>query len=186
HESRKVFDGMPVHNVMSWTALINGYVRGGGGQEREGLRLFGDMLLQGCVVPNCFTFSGVLKACASLPDFGFGEQVHGQTIKLGLSAIDCVGNGLVSVYARSGRMECARKCFDILFDKNLVSRSGVVDDASVEDLSFNSEQDPNRKIEYTSGGVSSFTYASLLSGAACIGTIGKGEQIHAMVVKMGF
>ncbi|CAJ2655413.1 unnamed protein product [Trifolium pratense] len=173
-ESRKVFDGMTDHNVMSWTALINGYVRGGGGQEREAMRLFSDMLLQGYVVPNYFTFSGVLKACASLPDFWFGEQVHGQTIKLGLSAIDCVGNGLVSVYARSGRMECARKCFDILFDKNLVSRSVVVDDASVEDLNFNSEQDPNRKIEYTS------------SGAACIGTIGKGEQIHAMVVKMGF
>ncbi|KAK2379461.1 pentatricopeptide repeat-containing protein, mitochondrial [Trifolium repens] len=186
HESRKVFDGMPNHNVMSWTALISGYVRGSGGQELEAMKLFSDMMTQGCVVPNCFTFSGVLKACASVPDFEFGQQVHGQTIKLGLSTIDCVGNGLVSVYARSGRMECARKCFDILFDKNLVSSSEVADDASVEDLNFNSEQDPNRKIEHTSSGVSPFTYASLLSGAASIGTIGKGEQIHAMVVKMGF
>ena len=186
-EARKVFDSMREHNVMSWTALINGYVRGGGGYEREAMRLFSDMLLQGCVAPNCFTFSGVLKACASLPDFGFGEQVQGQTIKLGLSAIDCVGNGLVSVYARSGRMESARKCFDVLFEKNLVSCSGIVGDASVKDSNLNSEQDMNPEIEYTgSGKVSSFTYASLLSGAACIGTIGKGEQIHAMVVKMGF
>ncbi|CAI8600572.1 unnamed protein product [Vicia faba] len=185
-DSRRVFDGITGHNVMSWTAVINGYVRGGGGQEWEAMRLFSDMMVQGCVAPNCFTFSGVLKACASLPDFGFGEQIHGQTIKLGLSEIDCVGNALVSVYARSGRMECARKCFDVLFEKNLVSCSGVVDDASVIDSNLNSEQDVNRQIDFTGNGASSFTYASLLSGAACIGTIGKGEQIHAMVVKMGF
>ncbi|CAL5211215.1 unnamed protein product [Lathyrus oleraceus] len=185
-DSRRVFDGMVDHNVMSWTALINGYVRGGGGQEREAMRLFSDMMLQGCVAPNCFTFSGVLKACASLPDFGFGEQIHGQSIKLGLSEIDCVGNGLVSLYARSGRTECAQKCFDVLFEKNLVLCSGVDDDASVKDSNLNSEQDLDRKIDYTGKGASSFTYASLLSGAACIGTIGKGEQIHARVVKMGF
>lgn len=185
-DSRKVFDGMSDHNVMSWTAIIAGYVRGGGGQEREALRLFSDMMLQGSVSPNCFTFSSVLKACASLPDFVFSEQVHGQTIKLDLSAVGCVGNGLVSVYARSGKMECACKCFDVLFEKNLISRNMVVDDASLKDLNLNSEQDLNRRIEYAGIGVSSFTYASLLSGAASIGRIGKGEQIHAMVVKTGF
>lgn len=182
-DSRKVFNGMSDHNVMSWTALISGYVRGGGQeQEREAIRLFCDML-QGSVTPNCFTFAGVLKACANLPDFGFGEQLHGQTIKLGLSAIDCVGNALVNMYARSGRMECARKCFDILFEKNLVSCSADVG-ASVKNL--NSEDALNSEIEYTGIGASSFAYASLLSGAACVGSIGKGEQIHALVVKLGF
>ncbi|XP_058759902.1 pentatricopeptide repeat-containing protein At3g49170, chloroplastic-like [Vicia villosa] len=185
-DSRRVFDRMADHNVMSWTAVINGYVRGGGGREWEALRLFSDMMVQGYVAPNCFTFSGVLKACASLSDFGFGEQIHGQTIKLGLSEIDCVGNGLVSLYARSGRMEYARKCFDVLFEKNLVLYSGVVDDASMKDTNLNSGQDLDRGIDYAGSGASLFTYASLLSGAACIGTIGKGEQIHAMVVKMGF
>lgn len=182
-DSGKVFNRMPDHNVMSWTALISGCVRGSG-REWEAIMLFRYMLLQGHVAPNCFTFSSVLKACANLPDFAFGQQLHGQTVKLGLSAVDCVGNSLVNMHARAGRVECARKCFNILFEKNLISCSAGFD-ASVKIL--NSEEGLNCEIEYT--GVvraSSFTFACLLSGAACIGTIGKGEQIHALVVKLGF
>ncbi|RDY04055.1 Pentatricopeptide repeat-containing protein, chloroplastic, partial [Mucuna pruriens] len=178
--SRKIFNSMPRHNVMSWTALISGYVQGR--QEQEAIKLFCNML-HGDVAPNCFTFSSVLKACANLPDFGFGKQLHGQTNKLGLSAINCVGNSLVNMYSRSGRMECAKKAFDILFEKNLISYNTVVD-ANAKEL--DSEESFNLQIEHSGIGASSFTYACLLSAAACIGTIGKGEQVHALVVKSGF
>ncbi|TKY68238.1 Pentatricopeptide repeat-containing protein [Spatholobus suberectus] len=178
--SRRIFDSMPRHNVMSWTALISGYVQGG--QEQEAIKLFCDML-HGHVAPNCFTFSSVLKACANLPDFGFGRQLHGRTIKLGLFAIDCVGNCLVNMYARSGRMECAQKAFNVLFEKNLILYNTAVD-ANAKEL--DSEESFNHEIEHTGIGATSFTYACLLSGAACIGTIGKGEQIHALIVKSGF
>ena len=179
-DSRKVFDRMPEHNIVSWTAVITGYVQGG--QEQEAVGLFIDMIC-GHVAPNCFTFSSVLKACANLPDFGLGEQLHGQTIKLGVSAVNCVGNSLVNIYARSGRMECARKCFDVLFEKNLISCQAVVD-PNAKNLS--SEGAFNHEIEGTGIGANSFTYACLLSGAACIGTISKGELIHARVLKSGF
>ncbi|KAL9298443.1 hypothetical protein ACSQ67_024339 [Phaseolus vulgaris] len=178
--SRKVFDSMPLHNVMSWTALISGYVQGR--KEQEAMKLFCNML-HGRVAPNCFTFSSVLKACATLPDFSFGKELHGQTIKLGLSAINCVGNSLINMYARSGRTDCARKAFDILFEKNLISHSTDID-ANAKEL--DSEESFNHDTEHTAIGASSFTYACLLSGAACLGTIGKGEQIHALVVKSGF
>ena len=42
------------------------------------------------------------------------------------------------------------------------------------------------EIEDTGIGASAFTFASLLSGAASIGAVGKGEQIHARVLKSGF
>ncbi|KAI4295334.1 hypothetical protein L6164_035390 [Bauhinia variegata] len=181
--SRKVFNRMPNHNVMSWTAIITGYVQGSG-QDKEALRLFCDML-QGHVAPNHFTFSSVLKACANLPDLHFGEQLHAQVVKLGLSSINCVGNSLINMYARSGKMECARKSFDILFENNLVSHSTFVD-AYVNDLNSEGAFESFGNLEDTGIGVNSFTFASLLSGAACIGTIGKGEQVHALVIKSGF
>ncbi|KAK7283816.1 hypothetical protein RIF29_13562 [Crotalaria pallida] len=181
-DSRKVFDRMPERNVVSWTALIAGYAQGSG-REREAVKLFCDMMNQGHVAPNCFTFSGVLKACVNLNDFGFGEQLHSQTIKLGLDAVNCVGNSLVNMYARSGRMECARESFDILFAKNLILLD-VDADENVENL--NSEEAFNHDMENTGIGANAFTYACLLSGAACIGSIGKGEQIHAQVMKSGY
>lgn len=181
--SRKVFDSIPDHNVMSWTALITGYVQGDG-QDLEAINLFCDML-QGHVAPNHFTFSGVLKACANLPDLRFGEQLHALTVKLGLSAVNCVGNSLINMYARSGRMDCARKSFEILFEKNLISYNTIVD-AYAKNLNSEEAFEFFHEIEHTGIGANSFTFASLLSGAASIGAIGKGEQIHARVLKSGF
>lgn len=182
--SRRAFDGMPNHNVMSWTALITGYVQGDG-QDEEAINLFCDMMLQGQVAPNHFTFSSVLKACANLSDVCFGEQLHAQTVKLGLSSVNCVGNSLINMYSRSGRTECARKSFDILFEKNLVSYNTIVD-AYAKNLNSEEAFEFFHEIEHTGIGANSFTFASLLSGAASIGAIGKGEQIHGRVLKSGF
>ncbi|KAG5044561.1 hypothetical protein JHK87_008476 [Glycine soja] len=179
--ARIVFDKMLHKNLVTWTLMITRYVQLGL-LEQEAIKLFCNML-HGHVAPNSFTFSSVLKACASLPDFGIGKQLHGQTIKLGLSTINCVGNSLINMYARSGTMECARKAFNILFEKNLISYNTAVD-ANAKAL--DSDESFNHEVEHTGVGASSYTYACLLSGAACIGTIVKGEQIHALIVKSGF
>jgi pentatricopeptide repeat protein len=106
-------------------------------------------------------------------------------VKVGLASVNCVGNSLISMYARSGMMEDAWKAFDMLFEKNLVSYNTVVDGYA---KNLNSEEAFQlfHEIEDAGLGGSAFTYASLLSGAASIGAIGKGEQIHARVLKSGF
>ena len=75
-----------------WTALITGYVQGSG-QDQEVIDLFYYMI-QGHVTPNHFAFSSVIKAGANLPDLHIGEQLHAQTVKLGLSSVNCVRCGL--------------------------------------------------------------------------------------------
>jgi pentatricopeptide repeat protein len=133
------------------------------------------------VKPNHFTYSSVLKACANLSDLRLGEQVYSHAVKLG----HCVGNSLISMYARSGMMEDARKAFDMLFEKNLVSYNTAVD-GHAKNLKSEEAFQLFHEIEDAGLAASAFTYASLLSGAASIGAIGKGEQIHASVLKSGF
>ncbi|KAH8487589.1 hypothetical protein H0E87_026241 [Populus deltoides] len=182
-DARKVFDRMPVHNVMSWTAIITGYVQSGG-CDREAIELFLEMV-QGQVKPNHFTFSSVLKACANLSDIWLGEQVYALVVKLRLESINCVGNSLISMYSRCGNMENARKAFDVLFEKNLVSYNTIVN-AYAKSLNSEEAFELFNEIEGTGTGVNAFTFASLLSGASSIGAIGKGEQIHARILKSGF
>lgn len=182
-DSRKVFDRMVDHNVMSWTAIITGYTQCGG-RDKEAIELFCEMI-KGDVSPNHFTFSSVLKACANLSNPHIGEQVYSQAVKLGLSSVNWVGNSLISMYARSGMMEDARKAFDILFEKTLVSYNTIVD-AYAKNLNSEEAFELFHEIEVKGVGASAFTFASLLSGAASIGAIGKGEQIHARVLKSGF
>jgi pentatricopeptide repeat protein len=106
-DSRNLFDLMVDHNVMSWTAIITGYVQSGG-RDEEAVKLFCEMI-KGHVSPNHFTFSSVLKACANLSDPRMGEQVYTNAVKLGLASVNCVGNSLISMYAQSGMMEDAHK-----------------------------------------------------------------------------
>ena len=182
-DSRKAFDRMPAHNVMSWTTIITAYVQSGE-CDKEAIELFCRMI-SGQIQPNQFSFSSVLKACGNLTDPCIGEQVYAYAVKLGLASVNCVGNSLISMYAKSGRMEDARKAFDILFEKNLVSYNAIVDgyakNMKSEEtfLLFN-------EIADTGIGINAFTFASLLSGAATIGAMGKGEQIHGRLLKEGF
>ncbi|XP_068667106.1 pentatricopeptide repeat-containing protein At2g33760 [Aristolochia californica] len=59
--ARRVFDGMPERNVVSWTSMISGY--GMHGYGSHAMRLFHQMLETG-PRPNDVTFVAVLSACA--------------------------------------------------------------------------------------------------------------------------
>lgn len=182
-DSRRVFEGMPAHNVMSWTALIAGYVQSG--HDEEALELFGDMIREGEIQPNHFTYSSILKACANLSEANIGEQVYGHVVKLGLTIVNFIGNSLVTMYAKSGRMDEARKAFEMLYEKNLVSYNAIVDGYV---KNSNSEQafELIHQIQGSDFGASAFTFASLLSAAASIGIMGKGQQLHAQLLKSGY
>ncbi|XP_021621563.1 pentatricopeptide repeat-containing protein At3g49170, chloroplastic-like [Manihot esculenta] len=110
---------------------------------------------------------------------------HVTARELGLASVNCVGNSLISMYARCGNMENARKAFNILFDENLISYNTIVN-AYVNSLNSEEAFKFFNEIEDTGTQVDAFTFASLLSGASSIGTIGKGEQIHACILKSGF
>ncbi|CAN1265921.1 Pentatricopeptide repeat-containing protein At3g49170, chloroplastic [Linum perenne] len=183
-ESRKVFVRMQDHNVMSWTAIITGYVQNGR-HDLEAIKFFVKMMQGGQVKPNEFTLAAVLKACAGLSNSRIGEQVYGYAVKVGLASVNCVGNSVISMYAKCGHMENARKAFDVLFDKNLVSYNTMVNAYA---KSSNSEEafELVQKIEDAGVEIDTFTYASLLSGASSIGAISKGEQIHARILKSSF
>ncbi|KAL6533296.1 hypothetical protein OROMI_027408 [Orobanche minor] len=183
-DSRKAFDRMPDHNVMSWTAIITGYMQTGD-CDNEAIELYCRMITEGRVKPNHFTFSSLLKACGNLFNPRLGEQIYVHAVKLGLSSVNCVGNSLISMYTRCDRMDDARRAFEFLLEKNLLSCNALVNG-----YSRNSDSDEAfelfNQIKNSGHGVSAFTFASLLSGVASIGAVGKGEQIHARLIKSGF
>ncbi|PWA65720.1 tetratricopeptide repeat (TPR)-like superfamily protein [Artemisia annua] len=182
-DARKVFERMRDHNVTTWTAMITGYVQSGG-LDRTAIELYCKMITQGDVLPNHFTYSSLLKVCGSLSNLEAGRQIHNHAVKSGLVSVNCVGNSLISMYARSGSMEDAQKAFEILLEKNLISYNAIVD-GYVKNTSSDDAFKMFNKVEETQTGVDSFTFASLLSAAASLGAVGKGEEMHARLVKAG-
>ncbi|CAM9001781.1 unnamed protein product [Rhodiola kirilowii] len=128
-----LFNHIDDPNVFLWTSILDSHSERG--LRSEAIELYVRMLMQG-LEPNAFTFSSLLKCCS----LGLAGLVHCQTFKFGLGADLYVMTGLLVVYAKSGDVESARKVFDKMPERSLVSvtamltcysKNGSVDEAKL-------------------------------------------------------
>eukprot|EP01018_Ginkgo_biloba_P008463 Gb_26310 [translate_table: standard] len=134
-EALKLFEKTPERNVVSWTAMIAGYAQNG--LFDDALKLFRQMQ-QTPLKPNSDTFASILPACANLAALHNGSEVHEHIIRNGFDSDVFVSNALVHMYAKCGSLENARKVFDKISRRDVVSwnamiggyaQSGYVDNA---------------------------------------------------------
>ncbi|CAM8978685.1 unnamed protein product [Rhodiola kirilowii] len=76
--------------------------------------------------PDEYTLPLMVKACGGLGLVDLGREVHGFGWKIGLVWSLVMGNGLIDVYMKLGCVECARKVFDEMPERDVVSWNGVV------------------------------------------------------------
>eukprot|EP01018_Ginkgo_biloba_P018427 Gb_38158 [translate_table: standard] len=122
--ARQVFDKMFDRNVVSWNALIAGYSKNG--PVNEALNLLSEMQLQGSIKPDMVTMVSVLSPCAQLSALQQGKQIHGYIIRSGFESISVVGNALIDMYAKCGSVDIARKVFDKMPDRNVISWNSMI------------------------------------------------------------
>ncbi|XP_059665954.1 pentatricopeptide repeat-containing protein At2g27610-like [Cornus florida] len=117
-ESLKAFEEMDAHDIVSWNTLISGCVNSG--SFKEAIEFLHRMLFEG-FDPNLYTYSSILSFCGDLPAVEWGKQTHCCIMKPGFDSNVVVGSALIDMYAKCGRLSDARKVFDNLPSKNLVS-----------------------------------------------------------------
>lgn len=69
----------------------------------------------------------VLKGCARLNAMEEGRQIHGLVLKIGLGLDKYVLSSLVSMYSKCGEIDSAKKAFNEMSDKDLVSWNSLID-----------------------------------------------------------
>ncbi|XP_020187984.1 pentatricopeptide repeat-containing protein DOT4, chloroplastic [Aegilops tauschii subsp. strangulata] len=116
-EARLIFDGVMSKDVISWNTLIGGYSRNN--LANEAFSLFTEMLLQ--FRPNAVTMSCILPAAASLSSLERGREMHTYALRRGYLEDDFVANALMDMYVKCGALLLARRLFDRLSSKNLIS-----------------------------------------------------------------
>lgn len=179
--ARTVFDQMPVRNVVSWTALMGGYLRQG--KAEDSLLLLHQMGISG-IKPNEFTFSTNLKACGFLGIPEYEVQIHGLCIKSGFESYPVVGNSIIDVYSKRGRLEDAEKMFDKMPIRNLISWNAMISgyaNGGQERMSFSLFQEMQEQGETPD----EFTYSSVLKACSSLGALHEGRQIHASLITNG-
>ncbi|XP_024522709.1 putative pentatricopeptide repeat-containing protein At3g13770, mitochondrial [Selaginella moellendorffii] len=138
-EAMSVFERIPRRAVVSWNALMLGYVHNG--QAEVTFRLFERMRSEGCA-PNGQTFVAALKACSGLAAKEEGEQVDSKVVKVwslqrgievysaaskcGFDSDIYVANTAVDMYAKCGSMRHAREVFEKILHPDVISWTALV------------------------------------------------------------
>ncbi|CAA0808864.1 Pentatricopeptide repeat-containing protein ELI1-chloroplastic [Striga hermonthica] len=117
--SLSIFNATGNPNVYSYTAIIHGHATYG--LHERALRFYSQMFTEK-VEPNAFTLSAVLKASA----LETGKSLHCHAYKLGVESNNYVRTGLVDVYARGGDVASARKVFETMPEKNMISSTAMI------------------------------------------------------------
>ncbi|PKA57859.1 Pentatricopeptide repeat-containing protein [Apostasia shenzhenica] len=139
-EARKVFEEIPVKNVVSWTTIVTGFAKAGflddarrlfdempernlvswtgmitgyskSGRPTEAIELFRTMLAEG-VMPDAVAFVPVLAACAQMKNHRTGRWIHQLVEKLNVGFNENLIVTIVDMYAKCGDILSARQVFD--------------------------------------------------------------------------
>ncbi|CAL9049426.1 unnamed protein product [Musa banksii] len=216
-EARRVFDEMEGRFDVVWNAMISGYVHHG--LISEALEMFRQMHCLGIPLDE-FTYTSVLSACANGELFNHGKAVHAHIIRVAPdfdpeTALP-VENVLVTLYSKDGNVDVARRIFNDIRRKDVVSwnamltgylNSGKIHDAidifrdmpqknqltwmvMISGFLHNGLAEEGLKLfnQMKEEGVKPCDYAYAGTIAACgeLGALEHGRQLHAQLIQLGY
>ncbi|XP_038705817.1 pentatricopeptide repeat-containing protein At2g27610 [Tripterygium wilfordii] len=174
----KLFSMMyEIRNVVSWTAMISGYLRNGGAEKAA--LLFCQMSREG-IQPNDFTYSTILAAQPTISPF----QIHVQVIKSNYEKSPTVGTALLDAYVKLGNIDEAAKVFEHIGEKDIVAWSAMVSGfAQIGDI----ESAVKMFIQLMREKVkpNEFTFSSVINASSALtATVEQGKLFHACSIKL--
>ncbi|KAG0454834.1 hypothetical protein HPP92_024126 [Vanilla planifolia] len=181
-DARLVFNKVSDCGVILWSFMIARYAQSD--RNSEALDLF-QRMTKSSIVPNEYSFSSILQACANINNLSLGEQVHGHVIKLGLESEIFVANALMDVYAKCSDLDALTKIFSMLCLKNDVSWNTMIV-GHVQSGFAEYALQLFRQMRFLNIRSTEVTYSSVLRACASIAAIELAGQIHALVMKTPF
>lgn len=124
--ARQVFDRVPHRDAFLWNVMLQAYAHDAG-LTHEALALFARM--RACPLTpalNRHTYTFLVTACAGAAGHDAGRAVHALAVRAGLDADVFVGNALVAFYAKHGHVAAARKAFDGVAEKDVVTWNSMI------------------------------------------------------------
>lgn len=121
--ARKVFDEMCERDLVSWNSIISGYSRLG--FAGEAVEMFGK-LREGGMEPDEMTLVSVLGACGDLGDSNLGSSIEEHVMKKDMELNSYIGSALVNMYGKCGEIQSARRVFDCIKRKEVVTWNAMI------------------------------------------------------------
>jgi pentatricopeptide repeat protein len=180
-DAGRVFKSMATRDVVSWNAMIMGYVICG--QGHKALQLSEQMEFEG-VTPDPVTFVGLLKACASLGALEEGRRIHTQIIQNSYESDIFVGSSLVDMYAKCGSIDDACRVFNKMPTRNVVSWNTMIM-GHVKCGQGQKALELYQQMQCEGVQPDTVTFVGVLNACASLAAVDEGMHVHEQIVCSG-
>lgn len=196
-KAQQVFDSLPERDVVTWNAIISGYVQ----QQKceEALHLLGQMQDYG-VLPDKWTLVSGLKACGMLAaseeetwmsgmlvkmqSFRRAKLIHAEAIKRSYESNVFIGSTLVDVYAKCGNMLEANEAFQSLQERDVVIWTAMISGYARQEQG---EMALELYVQMQQSGIEpdNATFLCILKACSSIGALGICNMVHHDLCRRG-
>ncbi|CAM6092735.1 unnamed protein product [Calypogeia fissa] len=176
-----VFKEIPMRDVVVWNSLIHGVLRCE--EDLKALELFRQMQQEG-LEPNSVSFVAVLKACASLGALDVGMNIHEQIIYLGMESDVVLGNGLIDMYAKCGRVNDAWRVFKMMPTRSVVSWNTMIH-GYVKCGQGQMALETYERMQRDGMEPDSVTFVGMLNACASLAALEQGKALHEQILRKG-
>ncbi|XP_059069576.1 pentatricopeptide repeat-containing protein At3g57430, chloroplastic [Cryptomeria japonica] len=160
------------------------------GQYEDSLNVLSEMHRVGALKPNSVTIAGVVPALACLGCVGQGKAIHSYAIKCGYESHVSAMNSLMDMYVKCGNMEDARRLFDNMSQRDVVSWNTIIGGYAFAGYSYDYEKKNlslNLNLMRLEGVIpDSVTIINIVSGCGQAGALEQGRRVHSYLIRNGF
>ncbi|KAF4367931.1 hypothetical protein F8388_002542 [Cannabis sativa] len=119
----RIFQDTECKNLVSWNTMISGFLING--FPVDGLEQFSRLLMTN-ILPNVYSLTIILSSCAAISALSQGKQVHGYIITSGFCPGTCLGNALITMYAKCGVLDWSLRVFDTMIERDAISYNALI------------------------------------------------------------
>lgn len=179
--SHRLYNSMSEKDIISCTALIIGYAQKSN-HSRNALDIFKEMTRMNQVIDKVALCS-MLNICANIASLSLGRQIHTLAYKHQPCYDVAMGNALIDMYAKTGEIEEAKRAFDEMKEKNIISWTSLIAGYGKHGAGHKAIE-LYKKMECEGLKPNNVTFLSLLFACSHTGLTGEGwECFNDMVSK---
>ncbi|OMO79049.1 hypothetical protein COLO4_24586 [Corchorus olitorius] len=179
---RRVFYCSSERNVISWTALMSGYVSNG--RLDQALRSVVWMQQEG-FRPDVVTVATVLPVCAELRALSHGKEIHAYAVKNCFLPNVSIVTSLMIMYSKCGVVDYSFKLFNNMEARNVISWTAMIE-SCVESGRLHEALCVFRSMQLSKHRPDSVAMARMFNVCGALRAVKLGKEIHGQVLKKGF
>ncbi|KAL8494034.1 hypothetical protein ACS0TY_025003 [Phlomoides rotata] len=179
--SEQIFHETQFKSSTTWSSIISCFAQNE--LPLRGLEYFKLMLRYDGMFPDDHIFPCATKACGMINSRSMGQSVHGLGVKIGFDVNVFVGSSMVDMYAKCGSLGDARKMFDEMPERNVVSWSVMMNGYA----QMGEDEEALRLFKsalWEGLDVNDFTFSSVIRVCGSSTLFELGQQMHALCLKL--